>query len=84
MSSWAVPALLLENPAEGEEGADVTVQSRHYAVHRDNLYLVAAHGPEVVIVPDLAFSAIGRWVWPTPATSDDYVDAIGALDEISP
>ena len=48
---------------------------------RDDLYLVAAHGPEVVIVPDLAFAMIdGRG---DPTTSDDYVDAIGALDELN-
>lgn len=47
----------------------------------DDLYVVAAHGPEVVMVPDLAFAMIDGQGDPT--TSTDYVDAIGALDELN-
>lgn len=47
----------------------------------DDLYLVTAHGPEVVTVPDLAFAMIDGQG--DPATSREYVDAIGALDELN-
>jgi hypothetical protein len=50
-------------------------------LHLDDLYVVAAHGPEVVMVPDLAFAMIdGRG---DPTTSDDYVHAIGALEQLN-